>query len=123
MVVFCDCKGCRGGKGSAKHVGDHNLVTHRRDLVQRRRRGRSTPVELREAVYSRDGNKCVACGAVKDLTLDHIVPLSKGGPTTFNNLQTLCGNCNGAKADGDQDGNLRRAQCSLEATSCTSTTA
>jgi len=33
----------------------------------------------REKVFSRDSYTCVFCGATEDLTLDHIIPISKGG--------------------------------------------
>jgi 5-methylcytosine-specific restriction endonuclease McrA len=44
------------------------------------------------------GNQCLRCGArgVK-LTLDHIVPLSKGGSNTIDNAQPLCKSCNSRK--------------------------
>ena len=48
----------------------------------------------RKAIYKRDGYKCLNCGSKKDLTLDHIVPLSKGGHNGKSNLQTLCKACN-----------------------------
>lgn len=53
----------------------------------------------RASVYKRDGHRCVECAATKRLTLDHIVPLSKGGSNRQDNLQTLCVPCNEAKAD------------------------
>lgn len=40
--------------------------------------------------------KCLACGADK-VTLDHIVPLSRGGQHTASNVQPLCGPCNKRK--------------------------
>jgi hypothetical protein len=52
---------------------------------------------LRAAVYERDGNACLRCGATDDLTLDHIYPWSKGGPDSYSNLQTLCRPCNSSK--------------------------
>lgn len=52
---------------------------------------------IRDHVYERDGYRCVLCGATDDLTLDHIIPWSKGGPDTAGNLQTLCGSCNSRK--------------------------
>ena len=56
----------------------------------RRKRGR-----LIEAY----GEKCAFCGAVEDLTVDHIRPLAAGGNGQFHNLQLLCYPCNQEKAD------------------------
>lgn len=42
---------------------------------------------------------CVGCGTTRNLTRDHIIPLSKGGPDAAANIQTLCYRCNQAKAD------------------------
>ena len=57
------------------------------------------PRDLRLAVYERDGGKCVECSSGFDLQYDHILPISRGGATTFENLQLLCGDCNRAKGD------------------------
>ena len=54
---------------------------------------------MRFAVYNRDGNRCQKCGSTKDLEIDHIYPISKGGKTTFDNLQTLCHRCNMQKSN------------------------
>lgn len=54
---------------------------------------------VREQVYERDGRKCVNCGSPEELTLDHIVPKSKGGPRIFENLQTMCRTCNQRKGN------------------------
>lgn len=40
---------------------------------------------------------CSICKATKDLTVDHIIPLSKGGSTVGSNLQVLCRRCNSSK--------------------------
>ncbi len=53
--------------------------------------------ELRQAVFDRDGNRCVECGSNKRLSADHVIPESKGGPTKLHNLQTLCRPCNSEK--------------------------
>jgi 5-methylcytosine-specific restriction endonuclease McrA len=42
-------------------------------------------------------NRCLCCGEVKPLTVDHVVPLSKGGSNLIENIQPLCKPCNSAK--------------------------
>ena len=48
-------------------------------------------------VEFRDNYECQSCDTNEDLTFDHILPVSKGGQTTFDNLQLLCRSCNSAK--------------------------
>lgn len=57
------------------------------------------PREIVDAVYRRDGGRCVYCGATENLQLDHIVPFSKGGVTSLENLQLLCQKCNLEKSN------------------------
>jgi len=45
-------------------------------------------------IFKRDGHKCGYCGSVKNLTIDHILPKSRGGKNTWENLITCCGSCN-----------------------------
>lgn len=54
---------------------------------------------LRRNVYKRDNNKCLRCGSREDLSIDHIVPVIKGGVKAKFNLQTLCVPCNCWKGD------------------------
>ena len=53
--------------------------------------------ELARRVLERDLYRCVSCGTHLDLTCDHIIPESRGGATTFENLQAMCRPCNLAK--------------------------
>jgi predicted restriction endonuclease len=55
------------------------------------------PGQLRIAVFERDKYRCVYCGDYHDLCADHIIPESKGGETSIENLQTLCRFCNTSK--------------------------
>jgi len=66
---------------------------------------RNIPLKLRLKVLSRDNFRCVFCGrspatdfGVK-LHIDHIIPFSKGGKSSLDNLQTLCQDCNIGKSD------------------------
>lgn len=43
------------------------------------------------------GYRCAACGESKPLTQDHVVSLSAGGRNSIDNIQPLCGECNGRK--------------------------
>lgn len=64
------------------------------DAICRVERGKVSN-KLRFAIYDRDGWCCRKCGRrTKDLEIDHIVPIAKGGKTTIDNLQTLCHRCN-----------------------------
>jgi hypothetical protein len=61
------------------------------------------PDSLRYQVLNRD-RRCLLCGAAakdKPLHVDHMVPRSKGGATSLDNLQTLCFECNGGKNNKD----------------------
>lgn len=53
--------------------------------------------DVRNFVFNRDGNSCVACGRRKDLHCDHVTPVCDGGLPTRENLQTLCKQCNQEK--------------------------
>lgn len=57
------------------------------------------PREVVDAVYRRDGGRCVYCGSVENLHLDHIIPFSRGGATNVENLQLLCQKCNLEKSN------------------------
>jgi hypothetical protein len=55
--------------------------------------------EVRHAIWIRDAGKCTECGAVDYLEFDHIIPVSKGGSNSSQNIQLLCRRCNGKKSD------------------------
>lgn len=66
---------------------------------------REPSMRLRFEILKRDNFKCCACGAspakdpMVELHIDHIIPWSKGGETTAENIQTLCSKCNIGKSD------------------------
>lgn len=61
--------------------------------------------KMRESIKKRDNYTCCHCGNSihKEpnllLEIDHVIPVSKGGRTEENNLQTLCWKCNRSKSD------------------------
>lgn len=63
--------------------------------VPRRSRRRLT----RRAVFARDDWTCQYCGAKHDLTVDHVIPRSKGGSSEWENIVACCSACNRRKAD------------------------
>ena len=55
------------------------------------------PYNLRRMIIERDGLRCVYCDLDlidKEVHIDHVIPESKGGTTTFDNLQVTCRKCN-----------------------------
>lgn len=48
----------------------------------------------RSRIYKRDNHECVYCDSKKQLTLDHVLPKSRGGKNEWTNLVTSCFKCN-----------------------------
>lgn len=48
----------------------------------------------RSLIYKRDDHECQYCGSKKELTIDHIIPRSRGGKDTWENLVACCYKCN-----------------------------
>ena len=57
------------------------------------------PAFTRFNVFLRDRFTCQYCGTREDLTFDHLVPRSKGGQTTWENVVAACSPCNLRKGD------------------------
>jgi 5-methylcytosine-specific restriction endonuclease McrA len=60
--------------------------THRRKITRR-------------AVFARDRWTCQYCGSRSNLTVDHVVPRSKGGASSWENIVTSCAPCNRRKGN------------------------
>ncbi len=80
-------------------------VIYRDDIPERT----DTPKEKRltenkHLLFGKQEGKCFGCHVLfhyRNLTIDHIVPKTKGGGDDIRNLQLLCGSCNSLKADKD----------------------
>lgn len=57
----------------------------------------------RHLIFKRDRHTCQYCGRRTDLTLDHVMPQSRGGPDTWENLVSACVSCNQKKANRTPD--------------------
>lgn len=67
----------------------HNAAPRKRRMVG--------PRFSRQNIYLRDGYRCQYCnwtGSVLNLTMDHLIPLARGGKTTWENIVTACKHCN-----------------------------
>ena len=53
----------------------------------------------RRAVFARDGWACQYCGTTGTLTVDHVIPRSKGGNSSWDNIVASCAPCNRRKGD------------------------
>lgn len=97
-------------KGKAEiveHLPDRPIITsnkeYKRPTVIRLLRYVTVPFRQvtlsRQNIYRRDDYKCVYCNSREDLTLDHVIPKSKGGQNSWKNLVTCCSDCNVKKGD------------------------
>jgi HNH endonuclease len=58
------------------------------------------PEHVKAAVFQRDGGRCRQCGYTGPyIEYDHVLPRSKGGQNTMENIQLLCGQCNRKKGN------------------------
>jgi hypothetical protein len=57
------------------------------------------PQDVMDKVWNRDGGKCARCESQENLEFDHIIPFSKGGATSYRNMQLLCKKCNIEKSN------------------------
>ena len=81
-------------------------IHHRTDIPQRTDIGKLPPYKThRHTLYGKQEGHCAGClhhFPFRNLTVDHIVPQSRGGTDHLDNLQLLCGACNSTKGTIDQ---------------------
>lgn len=80
---------------------------HRTDIPHRTDLGKLPHYKLhRTTLYGEQGGHCNGCGEhfkPQNLTVDHLIPRSKGGTDHVSNLQLLCGYCNSVKGNRGQE--------------------
>ena len=57
------------------------------------------PDDLYVSILMSDVGICIFCGSSYEIHYDHIIPFSKGGANTIDNIQILCSSCNLSKSD------------------------
>jgi hypothetical protein len=110
-ITIAVASGAGGGVYRLKQSRDPGLLVELQESIRflirkakglEVKRGRDTryiPNDVRSEVWYRDSENCVICGATEYLEFDHIIPHSKGGATSVENLQLLCRKCNSQKSD------------------------
>lgn len=95
--------------------GGHNAITGLRSVIEVnsiiathgesgalfRSRTAYVPPLSNPALFARDGHLCLYCGSrflARELSRDHVTPLSRGGTDSWNNVVTACKRCNNHKA-------------------------
>jgi 5-methylcytosine-specific restriction endonuclease McrA len=118
-MVYCqDQLGHRVARSDVPELLDRAFLALRRELDKARlgagrpRRGRGSsdpryiPLEVKWAVWGRDGGRCTfvgengqRCPACSDLDFDHIIPVARGGKSTEDNVRLLCAAHNQLEAE------------------------
>ena len=99
----------RGHEGEERQVIDmfrSFTPIHRTDILRRTDLGELPSYRThKHRLYGKQEGRCGGCNLFlpyPNMTIDHIVPQSKGGPDHLENLQLLCGACNSLKGDRPQ---------------------
>lgn len=86
-----------GGRAIYLFAENHGISSRMRDAI--REEAMKLNDSIKGKVFNRDGRVCVVCGSSEKLCVDHIIPVSRGGFTTLDNLQVLCDKCNLQKSN------------------------
>lgn len=89
------------GKNFTVHSPNTVLLVpqHIRLKIAHTERTWRVPAVNRREVLRRDKHTCQYCGSTKKLTIDHVIPRSRGGKHTWDNVVTACEACNSRKGN------------------------
>jgi hypothetical protein len=94
--------------GKSRHTGERSFMVLPSMIAVKGKGGAisrkpyTIPTLTNRSLFRRDHNVCAYCGQLfhtSELTRDHVIPSSKGGPDTWDNVVTACGPCNRHKDD------------------------
>ena len=97
-AAYCERHRDEARARAAAYHAAHPLK-HRANCALRRARQKAAtaePVDYKR-IIARDAGRCYLCGALVDqgdLHIDHVIPLSKGGVHSYDNLRVTCSTCN-----------------------------
>ena len=82
---------------------DSNVFNDRKYIKRKKYKGIKNAKKILSILKYFCGDFCCSCYTSYDLTIDHIIPVSKGGTNYIENLQILCNKCNQIKKDNNTD--------------------
>ena len=88
---------------------DDSMIRYidKKETIKKQIRNKATAYtsknNVRDWVLTTYGNACLSCGSKKNIELDHIMPISRGGKNKLSNLQPLCKKCNTSKGAKTED--------------------
>lgn len=83
---------------AAKHIKLHPEMNAAKSHLRRaREKNCKTFLVTKKEIKHLYEKPCNYCGKTEEQTLDHCIPLARGGDHSIGNLQTLCKSCNSAK--------------------------
>lgn len=89
-------------RACAKLKNYHVLEVETSNLIATSSKRRNFSINKRVQIYNKNQGRCAICGRFipfDEFTVDHIIPLAKGGTNSDNNLQCACKTCNMLKQD------------------------
>lgn len=93
------CNACIASDVLYDYFSGNNVVSnYRKKLIAKRHR---IPAAIRREILTQYNYTCRICGTTENLHIDHIIPVTKGGLSTSDNLQVLCSMCNNIKKNKD----------------------
>lgn len=75
----------------------YRISRNERQLKRERVKKEKTYLVLTKELNKLYRDPCFVCGSTKNQSIDHIIPLSRGGNHSIGNLMTLCRSCNASK--------------------------